>query len=80
MPIVDQLSCGFAKVVVGSILSSRLNPDVVDGSSNVNEVITAVVSFFFCFFRKRFHTQHKAQKAQKAKRRLGKSTKTQMSE
>ena len=79
MPIVDQLSCGFAKVVVGSILSSKLNPDVVDGSSNVNEVITAVLSFFF-FFRKRFHTQHKAQKAQKAKRRLGKSTKTQMSE
>lgn len=79
MPIVDQLSCGFAKVVVGSILSSKLNPDVVDGSTNVNEVITAVVSFFF-FFRKRFHTQHKAQKAQKAKRRLGKSTKTQMSE
>ena len=73
MPIVDQLSCGFAKVAVGSILSSKLNPDVVDGSSNVNEVITAVVSFFF-------HTQHKAQKAQKAKRRLGKSTKTQMSE
>ena len=79
MPIVDQLSCGFAKVVVGSILSSKLNPDVVDGSSNVNEVIRAVVSFFF-FFRKRFHTQHKAQKAQKTKRRLGKSTKTQMSE
>ena len=50
MPIVDQLSCGFAKVVVGSILSSKLNPDVVDGSSNVNEVVTAVVSFFFFFF------------------------------
>ena len=51
MPIVDQLSCGFAKVVVGSILSSKLNPDVVDGSSNVNEVIRAVVSFFF-FYKK----------------------------
>ena len=53
MPIVDPLSRGFAKVVVGSILSSKLNPDVVDGSSNVNEVIRAVVSFFF-FLQKDF--------------------------
>ena len=66
MPIVDQLSCGFAKVVVGSILSSKLNPDVVDGSSNVNEVIRVVVSFFF-FLQKDFtrnikHKRHKRQK------------------
>ena len=66
MPIVDQLSCGFAKVVVGSILSSKLNPDVVDGSSNVNEVITAVVSFFF-FLEKDFtrNIKHKRRKRQK---------------
>ena len=67
MPIVDQLSCGFAKVVVGSILSSKLNPDVVDGSSNVNEVITAVVSFFFFFLEKDFtrNIKHKRRKRQK---------------
>ena len=68
MPIVDQLSCGFAKVVVGSILSSKLNPDVVDGSSNVNEVITAVVGFFFFFFLEKDFTRnikHKRRKRQK---------------
>ena len=67
MPIVDQLSCGFAKVVVGSILSSKLNPDVVDGSSNVNEVVTAVVSFFFFFLEKDFtrNVKHKRYKRQK---------------
>ena len=50
MPIVDQLSSGFAKVVVGSIFSSKLNLDVVDGSSNVNEVIRAVVNSLYIFF------------------------------
>ena len=32
-------------------------------SSNINEVIRAVLTFFF--FTKRFHTHQKAQKAQK---------------
>ena len=50
MPIVDPLSSGFAKVVVGSIFSSKLNLDVVDGSSNVNEVIRAVVNSLYIFF------------------------------
>ena len=67
MPIVDPLSRGFAKVVVGSILSSKLNPDVVDGSSNVNEVIRGVVSFLLFFLQKDFmrnikHKRHKRQK------------------
>ena len=50
MPIVDPLSSGFAKVVVGSIFSSKLNLDVVDESSNVNEVIRAVVNSLHIYF------------------------------
>ena len=66
MPIVDPLSRGFAKVVVGSILSSKLNPDVVDGSSNVNEVIRVVVSFFF--FYKKISRETESTKGTKGKK------------
>ena len=69
MPIVDPLSSGFAKVVVGSIFSSKLNLDVVDGSSNVNEVIRAVVNslHIYFFLEKDFtrNIKHKRRKRQK---------------
>ena len=45
-------------------------------SSNVNEVISAVLNSLFFFYRKISH----APKAPKAQRRPGKSTKTQLSE
>ena len=34
MSIVDALSCGFSKVAVCNILSSKLNLDVVDGEQH----------------------------------------------
>ena len=34
MSIVDPLSCGFAKVAVYNILSSKLNLEVVDGEKH----------------------------------------------
>ena len=34
MSIVDSLSCGFAKVAVSNILSSKLNRNVVDGEKH----------------------------------------------
>ena len=34
-------------------------------SSNINEVIRAISTLFIIFFKKRFHTQKKHQKAQK---------------
>ena len=36
MSIVDPLSCGFAKVAVYNILSSKLNLEVVDGEKTMN--------------------------------------------
>ena len=51
-----------------SIGSLSKNDFVKVSSSNVNEVIRAVVNFFFFFYKKILHAQ-KAQKAPKAQRR-----------